>query len=59
MTPPAGKGILGMKTQVNGNTEGIREAMLARLESLYGYETEEGLFLPRDLMKTLAECRAP
>ena len=45
-----------MKTQVNGNTEGIREAMLARLESLYGYETEEGLFLPRDLMKTLAEC---
>ena len=45
-----------MKTQVNGNTEGIRDAMLARLDSLYGCELEEGEYLPRELMKMLAEC---
>ena len=45
-----------MKTQVNGNTEGVRDAMLARLESLYSYETDEDTFLPRELMKILAEC---
>ena len=45
-----------MKHQVNGNTEGIRDAMLARLDSLYSYEAEEGSFLPRELMKLLAEC---
>jgi GTP-binding protein HflX len=30
--------------------------MLARLDSLYSYELEEGEFLPRELMKILAEC---
>ena len=45
-----------MKTQVNGNTEGVRDAMLARLDSLYNYELEDGDFLPRELMKILAEC---
>ena len=45
-----------MKYQVNGNTEGIRDAMLARLDSLYRYEAEEDAFLPRELMKLLAEC---
>ena len=45
-----------MKYQVNGNTEGVRDAMLARLDSLYRYETEDGAFLPRELMKLLAEC---
>ena len=30
--------------------------MLARLDSLYSYELEEGEFLPRELMKLLAEC---
>ena len=45
-----------MKYQVNGNTEGIRDAMLARLDSLYSFETEEDAFLPRELMKLLAEC---
>ncbi len=45
-----------MKTQVNGNTEGVRDAMLARLDSLYSYETEEDAYLPRELMKILAEC---
>ena len=45
-----------MKTQVNGNTEGVRDAMLARLESLYSYELEDGVYLPRELMKLLAEC---
>ena len=45
-----------MKYQVNGNTEGVRDAMLARLDSLYSYELEDGEFLPRELMKILAEC---
>ena len=45
-----------MKTQVNGNTEGVRDAMLARLDSLYNYELEDSDFLPRELMKLLAEC---
>ena len=42
--------------RVNGNIEGVREAMLSRLDSLYDMETEEGEYLPRDMMKTLAEC---
>ncbi len=45
-----------MKTQVNGNTEGVKDAMLARLDSLYSYELEDGAYLPRELMKLLAEC---
>ena len=45
-----------MKYQVNGNTEGVRDAMLARLDSLYSYETEDDAFVPRELMKLLAEC---
>ena len=44
-----------LKHNVNGNTEGVRDAMLARLDSLYSYELEEGEFLPRGLMKLLAE----
>ena len=45
-----------MKYQVEGNTEGVRDAMLARLDSLYGYELGQEEFLPRELMKLLAEC---
>ena len=45
-----------MKNRINGNTAGVRDAMLARLESLYSLELEEGEFLPRELMKLLAEC---
>ena len=46
-----------MKYQVNGNTEGVRDAMLARLDSLYSYEAEDASsFVPRELMKLLAEC---
>ena len=45
-----------MKYKVTGNTDGIRDAMLARLDSLYSYELEEDSFLPRELMKILAEC---
>jgi GTP-binding protein HflX len=45
-----------MNYQVSGNTAGIRDAMLARLDSLLSYELEEGDFLPRELMKILAEC---
>jgi GTP-binding protein HflX len=36
--------------------EGVRDAMLARLDSLYSYDLEEDSFLPRELMKLLAEC---
>ena len=45
-----------MKYQINGNTDGVRDAMLARLNALYSLELEEGSFLPRELMKLLAEC---
>ena len=45
-----------MKFNVTGNIEGIREAILARLDELYSYELEDGEFLPRELMKILAEC---
>ena len=45
-----------MKYNVNGNTDGVREAMLARLDALYTCELEEDEFLPRELMKLLAEC---
>ena len=48
-----------MKHHVYGNTEGIRDAMLRQLDDLYDYVLEEGEFLPRELMKLLAEysCR--
>lgn len=45
-----------MKYNINGNTEGVRDAMLARLDDLYACELEEGQFLPREMMKLLAEC---
>ena len=45
-----------IKHNVNGNIAGVRDAMLARLDSLYSCELEEGEFLPRQLMKELAEC---
>ncbi len=45
-----------VKHNVQGNITGVRDAMLARLDSLYSYELEEGEFLPRELMKLLAEC---
>ena len=48
-----------MKHNVYGNTEGIRDAMLRELDDLYNWELEEGAFLPRELMRKLAEfsCR--
>ena len=45
-----------MKYRVTGNTDGIRDGILARLDSLYSYEPEDGSYLPRELMKILAEC---
>ena len=30
-----------IKHNVQGNTDGVRDAMLARLDSLYSYELEE------------------
>ena len=44
-----------MKYRVNGNTEGVRDAVLAKLDALYEYECEQDVFLPRELMKLLAE----
>ena len=44
-----------MKTRVAGNTEGIRDAMLRQLDALYDVDIEEGAYLPRELMKTLAD----
>ncbi len=45
-----------MKHNVNGNTAGVRDSLLARLDALYSVELEEGEFLPRELMQLLAEC---
>ena len=45
-----------VKHNVKGNTDGVRDAMLARLDALYAVELEEDEFLPRELMKLLAEC---
>ena len=44
-----------MEFKTTGNIAGIRDAVLARLDTLYDYEIEEGEFLPRELMKILAE----
>ncbi len=48
-----------MKHNVQGNIDGIRDAMLQQLDDLYSYELEEGEYLPRELMKMLAaySCR--
>ena len=48
-----------MKNNVQGNTEGIRNAMLQQLNDLYDWEQEEGSFLSEELMRTLADysCR--
>ena len=45
-----------MKFQTSGNIEGVRDSMLARLDGLFAFETGDGEFLPRELMKELAEC---
>ena len=45
-----------VKHNVQGNIDGVRDAMLVRLDSLYTWELEEDEFLPRRLMKELAEC---
>lgn len=39
---------------IYGNTEGIRDADLAKLESLYDYEMEQDCFAPRELLEVLA-----
>ncbi|MBR0513267.1 MAG: GTPase HflX [Clostridia bacterium] len=45
-----------MKYRVTGNIDGVRDGMLARLDSLFEYELEDGSYLPRDMMKMLADC---
>ncbi len=44
-----------MKFQTAGNTGGIRDALLEKLDGLFSYELEENEFLPKELMKMLAE----
>ena len=44
-----------MKYRIQGNTEGIRDGLLQKLDELYETELEEGEYLPRELMKILAE----
>ena len=44
-----------MKNRVQGNIGGVRDGMLRQLDALYDYELEEGSYLPRELMKTLAD----
>jgi len=44
-----------VKYQIYGNTEGIRDSMLRQLDDLYSYELEDGEYLPRELMKMLAD----
>ena len=48
-----------MKYRVAGNTEGIRDGLLQKLDELLAWELEDGEYLPRELMKMLAEysCR--
>ena len=43
-----------VKHNVYGNTDGIRDALLTKLDALYQYELEEGEYLPRELMRLLA-----
>ena len=40
---------------IYGNTEGIRDSELARLESLYDFEVEPDCFAPRELLEVMAE----
>ncbi len=40
---------------VNGNIAGVKDSLLQRLDALYAWEPEEDKFLPRGLMKQLAE----
>ena len=48
-----------IRHNVYGNTEGIRDALLAKLDELYSREQEPGEYLSRDLTRTLADysCR--
>ncbi len=44
-----------MKHQVYGNTAGIRDALLKKLDDLYSYEIPEENYLPQELAELLAE----
>ena len=44
-----------MKHNVQGNTEGIRDAVIRQLDELYQAEADAGEFLPEDLARKLAE----
>ncbi|MCQ2457787.1 MAG: GTPase HflX [Clostridia bacterium] len=44
-----------MKYLTHGNIEGVRDSMLAKLDELMTFSLEEDEFLPKELMKYLAE----
>ncbi len=44
----------GMKRKINGNTAGVRETLLADMETLYDYRVPAGEFLPAELADKLA-----
>ena len=47
-----------MKKQVNGNTDGIRATVLARLAALYDLKQEPGEFASHALIEELAALTA-
>ena len=41
---------------IYGNKEGIRDSLLAKLETLYDWEWDPELFVPAEMLALLAEC---
>ena len=41
---------------IYGNKEGVRDSLLARLESLYDWEPDPEIFVPAEMLTLLAEC---
>ena len=41
---------------IYGNKEGVRDSLLARLESLYDWEPDPEIFVPAEMLTVLAEC---
>jgi len=41
---------------INGNTQGIRQALLAQMEAMQEIECDRDVFLPEALMQEMARC---
>ena len=41
---------------IYGNKEGVRDTLLARLETLYDFEVPGDAFAPPEMLALLAEC---